>query len=155
MTAERDPEDKGFKVNDRRLFTPEAEAAPAPAVPLPAATPPPDAAPASAAPPDAPDLPPAHKGPPPGRRAAGAPLPAIDFATFILSLTTSALYHFGELPHPDSGQTEANLPLAKQSIDIIAMLRDKTRGNLTDEEARLIDSLLYDLRIKYVQATKK
>lgn len=82
-------------------------------------------------------------------------MPEVDFATFALSLATSALVHLGEQPGPDSeGTGEVQLPLARQTIDIMAMLRDKTRGNLSVEESQLIDSLLYDLRMRYVEKAK-
>jgi hypothetical protein len=83
-----------------------------------------------------------------------AALPAIDFATFILSLASSALVNLGELPAPDTGTTEKDLELAKQMIDILGMLEEKTRGNLDEAEQKLLTSLLYDLRIKYVDAQK-
>ena len=77
----------------------------------------------------------------------------IDFSTFIVSLGSSALIHLGEAPDPVSGQTSAsNLPLAQQSIDLLALLQEKTKGNLTREEAGFLDQLLYDLRIRYVEA---
>ncbi len=82
-------------------------------------------------------------------------LPEIDFGTFIMSLASSVLVHLGEIEHPDVQGREVNLPLAKQTIDILGMLRDKTRGNLTQEEAQLLDNLLYDLRMKYVDAKKR
>jgi hypothetical protein len=82
-------------------------------------------------------------------------LPAIDFGTFVMSLASSVLVHLGEIEHPESRQREANLALAKQTIDILGMLRDKSRGNLTQEEAQLLDNLLYDLRMKYVDANKR
>jgi hypothetical protein len=97
-------------------------------------------------------------------------LPAIDFATFVLSLASNALVHLGELPDPDgdgarAGAAEAagaptpnvgppNLALAKQTIDILAMLEAKTQGNLDDGEARLLSSVLYDLRVKYVDKSR-
>ncbi len=81
-------------------------------------------------------------------------LPDIDFATFILSMGSSALVHLGEMPAPD-GSTDRNLPLAKQTIDLLALLQEKTRGNLDEAEDNLLKSLLYDLRIKYVDAIKK
>jgi hypothetical protein len=81
-------------------------------------------------------------------------LPEIDFATFVLSLGTSVLLHLGELTDPD-GKREKNVALAKQTIDMIGMLQDKTRGNLTEGEDKLLASLLYDLRVKYVDAVKK
>jgi hypothetical protein len=83
-----------------------------------------------------------------------ATIPEIDFGTFVMSLATSVLVHLGEVAHPDSATSEANLPLAKQTIDILGMLREKTRGNLTNEEAQLIEQLLYDLRMKYVARNK-
>lgn len=83
------------------------------------------------------------------------PLPPMDFTTFCLSLASSTIIHLGETPHPDSGKTEPNLPLAKQSIDILALLEEKTRGNLTAEESRLLATLLYDLRMRFVQAQQR
>ncbi len=74
------------------------------------------------------------------------------FSTFILSLSTSALVHLGELPDPLTNKKEVNLQLAKQTISIIEMLKDKTKGNLTSEEDSLIESVLYDVRLKYVKA---
>ncbi len=76
--------------------------------------------------------------------------PDIDFNTFILSLSTSALVHLGVAPG-DAGEAK-NLPLAKQTIDIIGILESKTSGNLTGEEERLIAQVLYDLRMRYVAA---
>jgi len=79
--------------------------------------------------------------------------PGIDFNTFILSLSTSALMHLGKLPGAEDDST-VNLAHAKQSIDCIALLEEKTRGNLTGEEERLISEVLYDLRLRFVAATK-
>ena len=85
----------------------------------------------------------------------GAPhLPAVDFHTFVLSLGSSALLHLGELEHPDVGAPQKDLPLAKHTIDILVMLEEKTKGNLTPAEEKLIGSLLYDLRLRYVEAQK-
>ena len=86
----------------------------------------------------------------------GAPhLPAVDFHTFVLSLGSSALLHLGEIEHPDVGAPQTDLPLAKHTIDILVMLEEKTKGNLTPAEEKLIGSLLYDLRLRYVEAQKK
>jgi hypothetical protein len=85
-------------------------------------------------------------------------LPEIDFGTFVMSLASSALVHLGEIGHPDladSAKLESNLPLAKQTIDMLGMLQEKTRGNLNNEEQQLLTNLLYDLRMKYVAATKR
>jgi hypothetical protein len=81
-------------------------------------------------------------------------LPAIDFSTFVLSLSHSALMHLGEAPNPENGKVEKNLPLARQTIDLIAMLEDKTKGNLTGDEERLIGQILFDLRMRYVELSK-
>ena len=72
------------------------------------------------------------------------------FSTFLLSLSTSVLVCLGELPDPLKNEKSTNLPLAKQTIGIIEMLKEKTKGNLTEEEDRLIEGILYDLRMKYV-----
>jgi hypothetical protein len=79
--------------------------------------------------------------------------PSIDFNTFVLSLSTSALMHLGQLPGAGDDST-VNLAHAKQSIDCIALLEEKTRGNLTGEEERLIAEVLYDLRLRFVAETK-
>lgn len=86
----------------------------------------------------------------PGRKA-GATLPAIDFSTFIMSLNASALVHLGVIGDPVTGEKSENLPLGKQTIDLIGMLEEKTRGNLTPDEAQLIKGMLYDLRITFVK----
>ena len=78
------------------------------------------------------------------------PLPKVDFSTFLLSLASSALVHLGEVPNPESGKNEANLQLAKHTIDIVCMLQDKINNGLDAEEARLLEGILYELRMKYV-----
>jgi len=83
----------------------------------------------------------------------GAP-PQIDFYTFLLSLGSSAFIHLGDAPHPDGGgESLVNLVLAKQTIDILGMLEQKTKGNLTPEEEKFLENLLVDLRLRYVQKT--
>jgi hypothetical protein len=93
--------------------------------------------------------------------AAGQPdggeaetLPAIDFSTFILSLSHSALVHLGDAPLPDGQGGEKNLLLARQTIDLLGILQEKTRNNLTGEEERLLDQALYDLRLRFVEISK-
>ena len=81
-------------------------------------------------------------------------LPEIDFSSFVFSLSTSALCHLGEVPDPVMQKIEKNLPLAKQTIDILGMLQEKTRGNLAPEEARMLESILADLRWRYVREMK-
>ena len=80
------------------------------------------------------------------------PLPEVSFATFIYSLSTSALVHLGEIPEPISEKMDKNLPLAKQTIDILGILQEKTKGNLNQEEENLLNNFLYDLRMRYVKA---
>jgi len=80
-----------------------------------------------------------------------AQLPKINFSTFIFSLNSSALFHLGLVPDPTTGKKEKDLLLAKQSIDIIGMLDEKTRGNLTDDEEKLLRNVLHDLRLMYVK----
>jgi hypothetical protein len=76
----------------------------------------------------------------------------IDFYTFVLSLGSSAFVHLGDAPHPETGQqVEPDLLVAKQTIDILAMLGEKTKGNLTSEEEKFLETLLMDLRIRFVQ----
>jgi hypothetical protein len=119
-------QDKGFKVVDRR------GAADAPAAP--------------------------EEPAPPKREERREPA-EIDFGMFVMSLGSSALIHLGELPlpHDESGAPapRVDLPLAKQTIDILGMLADKTRGNLSSDEEKLLEHLLYDLRLKFVEAKKK
>jgi hypothetical protein len=80
----------------------------------------------------------------------------LSFAQFIISLGTTAAVHFGDLPDPASGERgEPNLIAASQMIDLLALLQDKTRGNLDPAEAKLLDDLLYDLRMRFVQAQQQ
>ena len=77
----------------------------------------------------------------------------ISFSGFVLSLATSAAVHFGDIADPSTGErAEPNLPAAGQMIDIIAMLQDKTKGNLLEPEAKLLDDLLYELRLRFLEA---
>ena len=82
------------------------------------------------------------------------PMPVVTFSAFVLSIASSALVQLGEVPDPESGETRRNLDVAKHNIDILSMLRDKSAGNLDADEMRLIDSVLYELRLKYVMADK-
>lgn len=78
---------------------------------------------------------------------------AITFVGFVLSLAHTAAVHFGDVADPVTGeQTEANLPAAQQMIEILGLLEEKTRGNLTAEERQLLEQLLYELRLRYVEA---
>lgn len=78
-------------------------------------------------------------------------LPEINFATFIFSLNHSVLVHLGVMEDPSTGNKVKNLPLAKQTIDILGMLEEKTRGNLTQDEEKMLKNILYDLRMIYIK----
>jgi hypothetical protein len=81
-------------------------------------------------------------------------LPEINFPTFIMSLNASALFNLGVLENPATGKKEKNLALAKQTIDILCMLEEKTHGNLSKDEDLMLKNILYDLRIIYVKEMK-
>ena len=138
-------ENKGFTVRDRRFSSTEPEQE-APAENAEAADQEPQAEPES---------------PPESEQAASqsaeaqadddSPLPHINFATFIFSLNSSALVHLGVIEEPGTGQKTKNLSLAKQTIDILGIIEEKTRGNLTSDEDNLLKNILHDLRIMYVR----
>ena len=136
--ADENAKDKGFTITDRRV-TVESGEGPSEAKPE---TPPRKAPPAPG---------PGPAAPPPSSR----PLPEITFPTFLVSLSTSALMHLGLIPNPANGQPEKDLPLAKQTIDLLSLLKQKTQGNLDPEETQLLDSVLYDLRMRYVEISKE
>ena len=136
--AEEKKEERGFVVIDRRGRSEEAPSEARPrerTEPRRAASPP-------------------GEGAPPGAAAGARPeLPRIDFATFVLSLSTSALYHLGLVPDPETNQPgPVNRVLARQTIDTLELLQEKTRGNLDAEEERLLQSLLYELRMRFVES---
>ncbi len=85
------------------------------------------------------------------RKTTEMPLPEINFPSFIFSLSSTALFHLGELPDPQTHEKKKDVPLAKHAIDTIAMLKEKTKGNLTGEEEKLMDTVLADLRLRYVK----
>lgn len=144
--AEEREEGKGFKVEDRRRFSESGESRsgvePGRSGPDPEAS---GAAAASAS----------AAGPRAETEPAGEALPEINFSTFIISLSTQALMHLGEIPNPLSGQVERDIAVAKQMIDIIGMLREKSRGNLDQGEEKLMENILFDLRMRYVDVVKK
>ena len=81
------------------------------------------------------------------------PLPEVNFSTFIVSLSTEILFHLGEIAHPGTGERQKDLVLAKHAIDTLAMIQEKTKGNLTEEEQKLLESMLYDLRMCFIRAS--
>lgn len=120
--SERDPDDKGFTVIDRR---------------------------GSAAGESAPEAPSAPQADP------ARPAPRVDFSMLVQSIAFSALHYLGLMAEPEGGRAaEPDIPLARHNIEILEMLEEKTRGNLTPDEAKLIATLLYEVRMHFVEATK-
>lgn len=131
---------KGFKVEDRRRFSETGDARP-----------------------NAPETTAAQSIGSTTEAEAGAgfsgPHPApppldLNFSTFVISLSTQALAHLGEIPHPIDNSTAVDLAAARQLIDILGILKDKTKGNLDATESGLLDHVLYDLRLKYVERAR-
>jgi len=141
MAAEGEKrEEKSFKVEDRRRFSPAGE----PRVAEEKADTVPDV-----------EKDAAKKGTEETRKTSNESLPEINFSTFVISLSTQVLMHLGEIPNPLDEKMERDLAVAKQMIDIIGMLREKTRGNLDSGEQKLMEDVLFDLRMRYVEAVKK
>jgi len=86
-------------------------------------------------------------------------LPTIDFMTLVVSLSQTALVHLGEVIDPEpgvgSGERTLDLPMARQTIDLLGVLQEKTKGNLTGDEERLLDQVLYDLRLRFVEVARE
>jgi hypothetical protein len=131
---EKENKDSGFVVKDKRLFAEADEPRREEEVKPSAAeeTPKPQETPETAA-------------------NQEADYPAVNFTNFVFSLSTSALFHFGDFPDSEGGKTQKNLPAAKQTIDILDMLNEKTKGNLDENENKLIQSVLYELKMRYVK----
>ncbi len=137
-------ERRGFRVTDRRRFSESGEARD-------------DAADESAATPGKPASGSAEHAAipvPPSPDAVPPEQAAVTFSTFVLGLSTQALLHLGEIPDPVTNRLDRDLPAAKQVIDILGILRDKTRNNLEPGEQTLLDSVLYDLRMRYVELVR-
>lgn len=81
-------------------------------------------------------------------------MPAVSFITFILSLNTTALFHLGDLVHPETGRKNVDLDLAKHTIDTLAMLAEKTGGNLDEQENELLTKILYELKMRFIKASE-
>ena len=86
--------------------------------------------------------------------ARQVPLPEVNFNSLIFSLSSSALLHLGEIADPQTGEKRKDIALAKHTIDTIAMLKEKTEGNLNEEEEKFLESILTDLRWRYVRAAE-
>jgi hypothetical protein len=151
MAAEHSPEEqeeKGFIVSDKRLFTPSGERVT-------------DASPPEPAEPETPPTPkqeePAAAQQPqtPPTETAPQDLPPVDFAAFVMMLTNNVMVFLGQVPNPLTQQPQVDLAQAQHTIDIIMMLREKTRGNLTTEEDGFLQELLPQLQMAYVQAKQQ
>jgi Domain of unknown function (DUF1844) len=149
---------KGFKVQDRRRFSPEGELKPEHRAPEQ-----PEAEASNAGRGEE-----SSRAPQLGEASSGAQhtqassafsrareaAPEITFATFVVGLSTQALVHLGELPDPNTNQPARDLAAAQQLIDIIAMLETKTRGNLDRDEQAMLEAILFELRMKYVERAR-
>jgi len=91
----------------------------------------------------------------PGDNSASSGQIKIDFPTLIISFASAAMISFGKMPDPVTGQVNKDLALARQNIEIISLLQEKTRGNLSPEEEKLVDGVLNELRISYVESQKR
>jgi len=125
MAEERVGEKKGFKVIDKRFFAREGQKE---------------------------TEKPQQEQPTSGEEKV---LPEVTFSSFIYSLSTTCLVHLGEVPDPITNKRQKNLALAKQTIDVLQMLAEKTKGNLTEEEDGLLKALLTELRLAYVKAVSQ
>lgn len=85
----------------------------------------------------------------------GEAMPPIDFNTFILSLASATMIDLGEMEGTDGLRHDPNLPMARHHIDLLAMLQEKTRGNLSGEEERILHQVLYDLRMRFIHLAEK
>ena len=142
-------EKKDFEVKDRRIFSEDGEVKDPTEQEAPDSSAAEDDRAAAAAGEDGkPDTSAASKA---DEADESPPMPEINFATFVVSLNASALLHLGAIEDPNTGQTDKNLPMAKQTIDILNMLQEKTSGNLSTEEENMLKNILYDLRIMYVK----
>jgi len=131
---------RGFRVTDRRRFTEDSEAH--------------ESAEAEAAVPEPEPADTAAPGPEVGPGAGPSTDEPVSFSTFILGLSTQALLHLGDIESPVSGQVERDLPAARHVIDILGILQAKTRNNLEQAEERLLEAVLYDLRMRYVELVR-
>ncbi len=152
MAQKEEEKDKGFKVEDRRRFSPEGEVKPEfrGQEERPAA-----AAQAAHAETKAEESTGSAAAFGAAQPAAGGAYEEITFASFVVGLSTEALALLGEMPHPTTGERTYDLKGAQQIIDILGVLREKTRGNLSPDEEGLIDAILFDLRMKYVEIARQ
>ena len=131
---EKEPEESGFRVTDRRHFAEDGQPrednpGTEPKEPAPSAAPLPE--------------------------EASGEEPRIDFPSYVLSYYTQGLVLLGEVPNPYTNKKEEDLQASRHTIDVLAMLQEKTKGNLSREEDQLLDSVLYELRMKFMAKTNR
>jgi uncharacterized protein DUF1844 len=156
---EEEQQGRGFKVQDRRRFV--DDAAPVTERPdrdehAPDTAPSPDFGAPGAGVSSAASTPPlaGHDADPAAAAGAESPFGEMSFSTFVMGLTTQALMHLGEIADPVQQRVAHDLPAAKQMIDLLGILRDKTKGNLDAAEEQLLGEVLYDLRMRYVEVAR-
>jgi len=138
---EEEKKDKGFVIKDRRLFDESGAARVEEEMK-------PEDKKRAENPEEGPRTSPAEKDTP---ETEASLLPEINFASFIFSLSTTAMYHFGDFPDPVTKESQRNLPAAKQTIDILSILKTKTEGNLDEQEKQMLDGILYELRMRFIK----
>jgi len=137
---EEENKEKGFVIKDKRLFSETGELREETTEKTKEENPAPETTDTAAAP---------NSHPEDAEEAAY--IPEVNFSNFILSLSTTVMYHFGDFPDPETNKAVRNLPAAKHTIDTIGMLQSKTSGNLNESEKNLLDGLLFELRMRYVK----
>jgi hypothetical protein len=140
-SEERKEEKQGFTVQDRRRFSETGEVRPEYRDTSTDTAPPADQSAASPAQP---------------AQAVRQERPPVElnFSMFVISLSTQAIAHLGEIPNPIDHQTVVDLAAAREVIDILGILKEKTKGNLDQSESGLLEGVLYDLRLKYVERVR-
>ncbi|WP_083756476.1 DUF1844 domain-containing protein [Syntrophus aciditrophicus] len=137
---EEEKQEKSFVVKDKRIFSESGEKRqPEPEKPE---------APSAAS-----EEPKAKPSPGKSEEKQEQILPEVNFLNFVLSLSTTVMFHFGDFPDPVTREIKKNIPAAKQTIDILSMLKDKTKGNLDDQENSVLEEILYELKMRYVKET--
>jgi len=136
----KEQEEQGFKVTDKRGFQDEGEAQKAESAQKAEEQPVKESSSAAG------NIPPEQEG---------APRAPIDFPSYLLSYYTQGLVLLGEVPNPYTNKKEEDVEAARHTIDILSMLEQKTRGNLTKEEQQLLETVLYELRMKFMAKTKR
>jgi hypothetical protein len=140
---------QGFTVRDRRVFAPEREETATGEEPQ-AAEPKPEKAEQEK--PEPADEAAKKEAPRAEEQARDVPLPEPSFSSFLtFFFFQQVLMCLGDIPHPETGVVEKNLPMARYLIDMMAVLKEKTKGNLTADEEQQINSFLTELRMRYVQ----